>query len=243
MFRTSNPILTGIQSARGGTGVMTVDGTVSKTGMLVGLVALAAMLTWGLVGSGQPGVAMGLGVVGTVVGLGVGIALMFRPIWASTLAPIYAIGQGLFMGTISSVLEAQAPGVVIQAVGLTIGTLVCMLGVYKSGLIKVTDKFRMGMMAATGGIMVVYFVAFIASMFGASVGFLTQGTPFGIALSLVVVTIAALNLVLDFDFVVQGAASGAPKHMEWIGAFGLIVTLVWLYIEILRLLMKMRNRE
>jgi uncharacterized YccA/Bax inhibitor family protein len=146
------------------------------------------------------------------------------------------------LGAISAIFEKQYPGIVIQAVGLTFGVLFCLLLAYKSGMIKVTQNFRLGVVAATGGIALLYFVNIIMSFFGARIPFIHEAGLLGIGFSLFVVVIASLNLVLDFDFIEKGAEAGAPKYMEWYGAFGLIVTLIWLYLEILRLLAKLQRR-
>ena len=147
----------------------------------------------------------------------------------------------MFIGAISAFAESRFPGIVLQAVGLTFGTLFALLGAYRSGLIRATENFKLGVVAATGGIFLVYLVSMILGMFGVGVPFIHDSGPIGIAFSLFVVVIAALNLVLDFDFIENGAEAGAPKYMEWVGAFGLMVTLIWLYIEILHLLSKLRR--
>jgi uncharacterized YccA/Bax inhibitor family protein len=141
------------------------------------------------------------------------------------------------------VAEAQLPGIVIQAVGLTFGTCLALLLAYKSGMIRASENFKLGVVAATGGIALFYLLSLILGLFGVRISFLYQSGPLGIAFSLFVVVIAALNLVLDFDFIEQGAGAGAPRYMEWYAAFGLMVTLIWLYLEILRLLMKLRSRN
>src|SRR3990170_5101077 len=166
----------------------------------------------------------------------------FKPTWAPVTAPIYAALEGLALGALSAMLEARYPGIVIQAVALTFGTLAALLLAYRSGLIPVTKNFRMGVVAATGGIAIFYLVAMGLSFFGIRIAFLHEGSWLGIGFSLFVIVIAALNLVLDFDFIEKGAEHGAPKFMEWYAAFGLMVTLIWLYLEILRLLSKLRNR-
>jgi uncharacterized YccA/Bax inhibitor family protein len=150
--------------------------------------------------------------------------------------------EGLFLGGLSAILEAQFSGIVIQAVGLTFGTMFALLAAYKTGVIKVTKKFRMGIIAATGGVALLYLVTMLINLFGGSFT-IFQATPLGIGISVVVVIIAALNLVLDFDFIYQGSQAGAPKYMEWYAAFGLMITLIWLYIEILRLLSLIAGRE
>ena len=171
------------------------------------------------------------------------IITVFKKQWAAVSAPIYALLEGLAMGGISSIFEARFPGIVIQAVGLTFGTLLCLLLAYKSGMIRATENFKMGVVAATGGIFIVYLVSWVLGMFGVGIPFIHESGLIGIGFSLFVVVIAALNLVLDFDFIESGAAQGAPKYMEWYAAFGLMVTLIWLYLEILRLLAKLKDRE
>ena len=158
-------------------------------------------------------------------------------------APIYALLEGLVLGGVSAMLEMRFHGIAIQAVALTFGTLVAMLLAYRSGLIKVTDKLRLGIVAATGGIAVFYFLQFILGFFGIHFNSINGATPLGIGFSIVVVIVAALNLVLDFDLIENGARYGAPKYMEWYSAFALMITLVWLYFEILRLLSKVRSRN
>ncbi|MEO8353673.1 MAG: Bax inhibitor-1/YccA family protein, partial [Chthoniobacteraceae bacterium] len=157
-------------------------------------------------------------------------------------APAYALVEGVFLGGISAIYEAQFGGIVFQAVLMTFGTLFALLAAYQTGLIKATENFKLGIVAATGGIFMVYIASIVLGFFGIQIpGIFGNGTV-GILFSVVVVIIAALNLVLDFDFIEQGAEVGAPKYLEWYGAFGLMVTLVWLYLEILRLLSKLRSR-
>jgi uncharacterized YccA/Bax inhibitor family protein len=158
-------------------------------------------------------------------------------------APIYALLEGLVLGGLSATIELRYPGIAIQAVGLTFGTLFVLLMAYRSGLIKVTQKFRLGIVAATGGIFFFYLAEMLLGFFGIQFTSINGAGPIGIGFSLVIVAIAALNLVLDFDFIEQGVQVGAPKYMEWYGAFGIMVTLVWLYLEILRLLSKFRSRN
>ena len=160
------------------------------------------------------------------------------------LAPVYAIAEGLLLGGISAGFEARYPGIVVQAVGCTFGTLCCLLLAYQSGMIRATENFKLGIVAATGGIALLYLVTFLAGLFGFSLFSSLYGSGLvGVGFSVVVVAIAALNLVLDFDFIEQAADRGAPKYLEWYGAFALMVTLVWLYLEILRLLAKLNDRR
>lgn len=243
-MRTSNPALNSKTFERfgplaAGEG-MTIEGTVHRAAFLLLLVMATATWTWIETFSGTP--TTGYMVGGLLGGFVVAIVTIFRPAWAPVTAPIYAALEGLALGALSAYFEARYPGIVIQAVALTFGTLVALLMAYRSGLIPVTQKFRMGIVAATGGIAIFYLVAIGMGFFGIRLAFLHEGSLLGIGFSLFVVVIAALNLVLDFDFIEKGAEQGAPKFMEWYGAFGLMVTLIWLYLEILRLLSKLRSR-
>ncbi len=248
MMRTANPALNAKTFApvvtRTVENRMTLEGTVNKTGVLLLLLLIAASFTWSRFFDNERVAAtvtpwMLLGLVG---GLVFALATIFKKTWAPVTAPAYAICEGLLLGGLSSILEARYPGIVIQAVGLTFGTLFALLLAYKSGLIKATENFKLGVVAATGAIFVVYLLSFVLSFFGMGIPMIHSSGPIGILFSLFVVVIAALNLVLDFDFIESGAEQGAPKYMEWYGAFGLMVTLIWLYIEILLLLVKLRNR-
>ena len=214
---------------------MTLDGTVNKTGVLLGLCFFGAIISWNI-----PNPLLMFG--GALVGFGLAMYTSFVPRNAGITAPIYAFLKGLFLGGISLVLEMQYPGIAIQAVGLTFGTLASLLFFYKSGLIKPTENYRLMIFSATFAIMILYLVNFVMSFFGAGIGFIHSNGIFGIGFSLFVVGVAALNLVLDFDFIEQGAENSLPKYMEWYGAFSLMVTLIWLYLEILRLLAKLRSR-
>ena len=158
-------------------------------------------------------------------------------------APLYALCEGLVLGGISAFYEVKFPGIVVQAVGLTFGTLFCLLAAYKSGLIRATENFKLGVVAATGGIALVYLASIVLGFFDIRIPMIHESGIVGIGFSLFVVVIAALNLVLDFDFIETGVEQGAPKYMEWYGAFGLMVTLVWLYVEFLRLLAKLQSRD
>ena len=246
-MRTANPALndktfTGLARATDAN-VMTIQGTVNKTVLLLLLVLFTSSWTWNLYfSSGDPGVVMPWVFGGLIGGFIVALITVFKKQWAILTAPIYSLLEGLALGGISAIFEARFPGIVIQAVGLTFGTLFCLLMAYKSGMIKVTENFKLGVVAATGGIALFYVVSLLLSMFGISVPFIHGSGIIGIGFSLFVVGVAALNLVLDFDFIENGAARGVPQYMEWYAAFGLIVTLVWLYIEILRLLSKLRSR-
>jgi uncharacterized YccA/Bax inhibitor family protein len=181
-------------------------------------------------------------IVGAIGGLAVGFTTIFKKEWSPVTAPLYCVLQGLFLGIISAIAEQRFPGIVFQAVSLTFGTLASLLLAYQTGLIKATENFKLGVTAATGGILMIYLINFVMSLFGSGIPYIHESGTFGILFSLFVVVIAALNLVLDFDFIENGVEQKAPKYMEWYAAFGLLVTLIWLYLEILRLLAKMRSR-
>jgi uncharacterized YccA/Bax inhibitor family protein len=223
---------------------MTLAGTVNKTALLLICALATATWTWRMfLVSRDIAAVTPLMLVGVVGGLIFGLVTSFKKEWSPITAPIYALLEGLMLGGFSAMMELRYPGIGVQAVSLTFGTLFVLLLAYRSGLIQVTQKFRMGVIAATGGIMVFYLVQMLLGFFGVQFYSINGSGIIGIGFSLVVVAIAALNLVLDFDFIEHGVQSGAPKYMEWYGAFGIMVTLVWLYIEILRLLSKMRSRN
>jgi uncharacterized YccA/Bax inhibitor family protein len=245
-MRTSNPALRQDLFTKAGmvTGdVMTMGGTVLKAGVLLILMLFTAGWSWSLFSSNQLGTVQTLMIVGALGGLLMAIITIFRKPWAMITAPLYAILEGFFLGGISAFFENSYPGIVIQAVGLTFSTLAGMLLLYQTGVIRATPNFRRGIIIATFGVFALYLVSFIARLFGGNIPYIHDSGLIGIGFSLVVIAIAAFNLVLDFDFIEQGAQMGAPKYMEWYGAFGLMVTLVWLYIEILRLLAKLNRRR
>ena len=249
-MRTSNPALRNAFEPQDLTlgERMTVSGTVNKTGVLAICVVATAAWTWNrFLNSPNPDEAIAsirpLLAVGAIGGFIVAIVTVFKRTWAPITAPIYALLEGLVLGSISAITELRLPGVPMQAVGLTFGTLVALLLVYRSGLIRVTDNFRLGVVAATGGIALFYAVTMIMGFFGVHFPSVFGAGPLGIGISIFVVIIAALNLVLDFDLIENGARAGAPKYMEWYGAFALMVTLIWLYLEILRLLSRLRSRN
>ncbi len=251
--KSSNPVLKENTFSRDyaiQSDVMTVKGTMNKTATLLFLVVAAAAFVWNRyfeAMSPEAGMSavMPWVVVGGIGGLIATLVTVFRPQNAGISAPIYALFQGLLLGGISAIFESMYPnqGLVMRAVLLTMAVFMAMLFFYRSGIIKVTKKFMLGVVAATAGIALVYFISFIAGFFGAEMSFLYGNSNFSIGFSLVVVGIAALNLVLDFSFIENASAQGAPKYMEWYGAFGLMVTLVWLYLEILRLLAKLASRD
>lgn len=228
---TSQPVLSGVAP-------MTLSGAVNKTFILLVLAIGTGAISWN---SGP--LAGTLAVVGGLGGFLVALILCFKKAWAPALAPVYAILEGLFLGAISQRYQAAFDGIVIQAVMLTFGVAAALLGAYQSRLIRATENFKLGIVAATGGIAIVYLVTIVLGFFGISVPFIHEGGVIGIGFSAFVVVIAALNLVLDFDFIEEGVAVGAPKYLEWYAAFGLLVTLVWLYLEILRLLAKLRSSD
>ena len=245
LMRTSNPALNdkvfqGEHAALGE--AMTLQGTVNKTGVLLICAVGTAAWTWNLFLHSPASVLpmMWLGLIG---GLIFAMVTIFKKTWAPVTAPIYALLEGLVLGSISAMLEMRYHGIAIQAVSLTFGTLVVLLLAYRSGLIPVTDKFRLGVVAATGGIALLYFLEIVLGFFGVHFATINGAGPIGIGFSVFVVIIASLNLVLDFDFIESGVSAGAPKYMEWYAAFGLMVTLIWLYFEILRLLSKLRSRN
>jgi uncharacterized YccA/Bax inhibitor family protein len=223
---------------------MTLSGTVNKTGLYLLLCFITAAWTWNqFYATGDPASVYIYVIVGIVGGLIAALVTIFKPTTAPISAPIYALLEGFAIGGVSAVVEASYPGIVIQAVGLTFGTLAALLIAYKTGLIKPTENFRLMLFAATGGILLLYIVNIVMRFFGTEIGFIHSNGLMGIGFSLVVVAIAALNLVLDFDFIEQGAEHGAPKYLEAFGAFSLMVTLIWLYFEILRLLTKLYSRN
>lgn len=226
---------------------MTLSGTVSKTGIMLFLLVAAAVFVWRkffvAFEAKEAFNIMAYVYGGLIVGLVLALVTIFKKEWAAVTAPLYALAQGVAIGGLSALFESMYPGIVIQAVVLTFGTLFCMLMAYSSGLIKATENFKLGVVAATGAILLIYIVSIVLRLFGINMPFIHDSGPIGIIFSLVVVTIAALNLVLDFDFIEKGVEKGAPKHLEWYGAFGLMVTLIWLYIEILHLLSKLQSRR
>jgi uncharacterized YccA/Bax inhibitor family protein len=225
---------------------MTINGTLQKFGFLFLMVLGTAFYSWKEFAEG--GNVVPLIWVGALGGLVVAIILVFKQQWSPYLAPLYALLEGLFVGAVSAMYNyafaEKAPNIVINAVGLTFGVAIAMYLLYSFRIIKATEKFKSVVITATVGIAIFYVIVLVLRMFGFdNMPFLHEGSTFGIIFSLFVVTIAALNLILDFDMVEKGAEMGAPKYMEWYGAFGLLVTIVWLYLEILRLLSKISGRK
>jgi len=223
---------------------MTLNGTVNKTGILLVCALGTALYTWHLfLTTRSPGAVTPLMMLGMIAGLVFAMVTIFKKEWAAVTAPAYALSEGLVLGGLSAIFEQRYPGIAIQSVALTFGTLFTLLLAYRSGLIKVTAKFRLGVVAATGAVCLFYLVQMVAGLFHVSFNSVNDASPLSIGISLVIVGIAALNLVLDFDMIESGVRAGAPKYMEWYGAFGIMVTLVWLYLEILRLLSKFNRRN
>jgi uncharacterized YccA/Bax inhibitor family protein len=245
LLRSSNPVLK--EKAFAGaipTGeMMTIQGTVNKTGLLLLFVVAAAAWTWGLSHSETPEAAFPWMIGGLIGGFVVALVTIFKKGWSPVTAPIYALLEGLLLGGISAIFEKPYPGIAVEAISLTFGVMFVMLLAYKFRIVQATRGFKLGVIAATGGIAIVYLVNMVMGLFFHSqMSFLNAATPLGIGISLFVVIIASLNLILDFDIIETGARMGAPKYMEWYGAFGLMVTLIWLYMEMLRLLSKLRRR-
>ena len=248
MMRSSNPAMTGgifekAVATSDQTGAMTINGTINKIGILILLVIAGAAYTWNKVTGLDPAGVQTYIFIGLIGGLIAAMVTIFRPRSAAITAPIYAILEGLFLGGISAMINQQYQGIPFQAVLLTTGTLFTMLFLYRSGYIRATPKFRRGVLMATGAVFFAYIISFLFSLFGMNLGFMHSAGPIGILISLVIIAVAAMNLILDFDFIEKGAEMSAPKYMEWYGAFGLLVTLIWLYIEFLRLLSRFAGRN
>ena len=242
MIRSSNPVFNeslmrgAYASSRDD--VMTIEGTINKTFVATMICAGMAYVAWV-----NPAFRV-MVLPAVIAAFIVGIVLTFNVKWAPVLTPVYAACEGVLLGSISSMYEMAYSGIVVQAVLCTFGTLFAMLAVYRSGWIQVNDKLRAGLMTAMLSICGIYFVSFILGLFGMNMGFLYGSGLLSIGFSIVVIGVAAFSLLLDFDFIERASNSGsAPKYMEWYGAFGLLVTLVWVYIEVLRLLSKLRSER
>ena len=252
-MRSGNPVLSDstfldLSSGRvvtGGANAMTLNGTVNKTGFLLLLSVLTAAFAWSKTFTAAGELAPGTSIFlwgGALGGFVLALVTTFKKEWSPVTAPLYALLEGFFLGTVSAVYDARFQGIVLQAVLLTFGTLFALLFAYRSGLIRATENFKLGVVAATGGIALIYLATIALGFFGIHIPYIHESGIIGIGFSLFVVVVAALNLVLDFDFIETGVEAGAPKYMEWYGAFGLMVTLVWLYLEFLRLLAKLQRR-
>jgi uncharacterized YccA/Bax inhibitor family protein len=242
-LRTLDPRMVFGETAQAPPATMTLQGVIGRSAILFPILLAAAWLGWHSVTQTETGVQLPAWILpGLLVGLGIAILTIFRPKLSPFTAPVYAAVEGLVVGAISAIYDIQFKGIVLQAVMLTGFVFVIMLGLYGSRRIRVTDKLRTTVMVATMAVMAVYAVSLIARLFGANVPMIHDNGPVGILFSLAVVGIASFNLLLDFDMIERGVANGAPKWMEWYGAFALLVTLVWLYLELLRLLSKLRSR-
>ena len=244
LMRTANPALKGnvfrAQAGALGGETMTVSGTVNKAGILSVCVVATAAWTWNRFWNAPSQAAvLPWMMIGAIGGLVFALVTIFKKEWA----PAYALSEGLVLGSVSAIFELRFPGIAMQAVGLTFGTLIALLLAYRSGLIRVTERFRLGVVAATGGIAIFYLITFVLGFLGVRFNSIYGSGLIGIGFSVVVVIVASLNLVLDFDLIESGVRAGAPKYMEWYGAFALMVTLIWLYLEIIRLLSKLRSRD
>jgi len=252
-FRTGNPTLTekifdkSLHENSTAFGVMSVRGTMNKFGFLLLMVMASAMYVWNVYAEGNKSSATTLMIVGAIGGLVLAIAIMFKPNWAGYVAPAYGILEGLFIGGISAFFNEMFvksyPNIILHAVGLTLGVALSMFLLYNFRIIKVTNRLRSIVMSATMGIGLFYLIVWILGLFGVNMGFAFDSSPLSIGISLFIVGIAAFNLLLDFDSIEKAAEMGAPKYMEWYSAFGLLVTLVWLYLEILKLLSKLNSRD
>lgn len=230
-----------------GSELMTVRGTMNKFGMMTLFLLGAAVFTWNIFYTDGPEAVTPWMWGSLIVGMLLAFVIIFKKTWAPYLALGYALCEGLFLGGISavynSVFAKSYPSIIMHAVLLTMGTAVAMYILYQTGIIKATNTFKKVVLIATSGIAVFYLVAMVMRLFGSEMPYLHDSSPMGIGISLVIVVVAALNLILDFDMIDQGAQQGAPKYFEWYGAFGLMVTIVWLYLEILRLLSKLSSRN
>ena len=239
-LRSGNPVLSKktFTNTISSSDQMTIEGTVNKTAISLLLLVGTGYFTFDVI---SPVLLIGAGIGGFILAL----VTIFKKEWAPITVPLYAILEGALLGGISYMYNASYNVIVTNAILLTVGILVSLLIAYRSGYIKATENFKLGIFAATGGIAIVYLVNFIMGFFGSGLGVMSinNASPLSIGFSIVVVIIASLNLVLDFDFIEEGAEKGAPKYMEWYGAFGLLVTLIWLYLEILRLLAKLNSRR
>jgi uncharacterized YccA/Bax inhibitor family protein len=253
IFKSGNPTLTEKMfdkvsaTEAANQGVMSVRGAINKFGFLMLMVIAGAAFNWNLYAQFKQDTMNILMMVGIFGGLITAIAITFKPNWAGFLAPLYGLLEGLFIGGISAIFNAafakSYPGLVMQAVGLTFGVALAMFLLYNFRVIKATEKLKSVIIASTLGIGIFYLITMVLRMFGVDITFMYDSSLLSIGISLFVVAIASLNLILDFDMIEQGAERGAPKYMEWYGAFGLLVTIVWLYIEMLKLLSKLSSRN
>ena len=253
IFKSGNPTLTekmfdkSHEMAANNMGTMTVRGAINKFGFMMLMLIAGAAYNWNLYEQLKQDTMTTLMWVGIIGGLISALAITFKPNWAPVLAPLYALLEGLFIGAISAIMNAafaeSYPGLIMQAVGLTFGVALAMFLLYNFRVINATERFKSIVFTATLGIGIFYLITMVLRLFGVNVSFMYDSSLLSIGISLFVVAIAALNLIMDFDMIEQGAERGAPKFMEWYGAFGLMVTIVWLYIEMLKLLSKLSSRD
>lgn len=253
IFKSGNPTLTekmfdkSYEMAANNMGTMTVRGAINKFGFMMLMLIAGAAYNWNLYEQLKQDTMQTLMWVGIIGGLISALAITFKPNWAPFLAPLYALLEGLFIGAISAIMNAafadSYPGLIMQAVGLTFGVALAMFLLYNFRVISATERFKSIVFTATLGIGIFYLITMVLRLFGVNVSFMYDSSLLSIGISLFVVGIAALNLIMDFDMIEQGAERGAPKFMEWYGAFGLMVTIVWLYIEMLKLISKLSSRD
>jgi uncharacterized YccA/Bax inhibitor family protein len=247
LFKSGNPTLNArtfsqFGQAANDSEAMTISGTVNKVGILLALLMIAAYFTWNFTLS-NPGIGYTIVIGGTIAALIVAIIVSFKKQTAPVLAPVYAIFEGLALGGLSAYMDTIYPGIAIEALTLTFTIFLSLLVIYKFKIIKATENFKLIVASATAGVALYYVASMVAGLFHVNLPLIHSSSMFGIGFSLFVVILAAANLVVDFDFIEAGAENRVPKFMEWYGAFGLLVTLVWLYVEILRLLSKLRSRN
>jgi uncharacterized YccA/Bax inhibitor family protein len=244
LFQSNNPVFKEdmFRKAPVGTieGRMTIAGTIGKMGFLLALVLCAAVYSWGVLDRNQNIMPFLYG--GAFGGFILAMVIIFKKEWSPFLAPAYALAEGLFLGTISVLYSQVYEGIILQAVGLTIATFIAMLVLYSTRIIRATEKFKAVVFTATAGIAIFYLIAMVLHMFNIEMPYLHDSSTIGVIISLVIVVVAALNLIMDFDLIETGSAMGAPKYFEWYASFGLLVTLIWLYLEILRLISKLNRR-
>lgn len=245
MLKSSNPVLTGDRFDNAqmiGSAPMSVSGTINKSFILFLILAVSAAAVVYEAYMGYAGKVMLTGTIGLIVGFVLALIISFKPKTAPYLAPVYAFAEGAFLGSISMVFESQFPGIAIQAIAGTFTALFVMLFLFKTKIIQATQRFRSVIMTALISIMGLYLISLVAALFGHPIPFMHDSSPLSIGISAVIVAVASLSLIIDFDFIVKGEENLLPKHFEWYGAFGLMVTMVWLYLEILRLLSKLKDR-
>lgn len=246
MYEGRNPALSGDNYKNltvNSNEVMTIDSTINNIYWMLAIVVAAGAFTWHMAMTGDMEQAMGLGMIGAICGMITAFVTVFKKQVAHISAPLYALFEGLLLGGISAYMETIYPGIVFQTVCLTFMLLFGMLVLYQRGMLKATDGFRRNISLGMFAIFGIYIVSFIGSFFGFHIPFIHESGPIGIGFSLVVVSIASMNFILDFDFIEKAAQSNLPKYMEWYSAFGLMVTLIWVYMEVLRLLAKLRSND